>query len=68
LTWTRRTIGAGLSVPLEEANTMTMEHLKAAFDQEWNNVRYQDGLRWSKFQTIAAIEGGFLAALYVARL
>lgn len=38
---------------------MEMEDKRLALKQEWDNFRYQDGLRWSKIQTIAAIEAAF---------
>ena len=38
----------------------------AAIQQEWESFRYQDGLRWSKIQTIAAIEAAFITAVYSA--
>lgn len=36
------------------------EKEKAVYDQDWNNCRYQDQLRWSRFKTISLIEGAFL--------
>lgn len=35
-----------------------------ALEQNWENARYQDSLRWSRIQTISLIEGAFLYAVY----
>ncbi len=43
---------------------MHPEDQRTLLVQEWENFRFQDGLRWSRSQTIAAIEGGFLYAGY----
>ena len=45
---------------------MNQEDRRTALTQDWENFRYQDGLRWSKIQTIAAIEAGFIAAIYAS--
>jgi hypothetical protein len=37
---------------------------KAIYDQNCQWFRYQDTLRWGRFQTMAAIEGGMLYGLY----
>jgi hypothetical protein len=34
--------------------------------EEWQMYRYQDGLRWSKIQTVSAIEAGLFAGIYSA--
>lgn len=47
---------------------MTDEDRRAAHRQDWENVRYQDGLRWSRFQTVSAIEAAYLAAVYAGPL
>ncbi len=36
----------------------------AMIQQDWETFRYQDKLRWSRFQTISAIEVAYLAAVY----
>lgn len=41
---------------------------RVAYQQEWENFRYQDKLRWSRFQTLAVIEGAYLVALYQLEL
>lgn len=43
---------------------MTADDRRAALAQEWENVRYQDRLRWSRIQTLTAIEGAALLAAY----
>jgi hypothetical protein len=40
------------------------EMAKAIYDQDCQFVRYQDGLMWSRFQTVAAIEAAMLFGLY----
>src|SRR5216110_1243338 len=42
------------------------EDRRKAYDQECQSMRYQDGLRWSRFQTVTVIEGAYLAAIYTA--
>lgn len=34
------------------------------YGQDCENYRYQDGLKWSRFQTASTIEGAILFALY----
>jgi MFS-type transporter involved in bile tolerance (Atg22 family) len=43
---------------------MQPEDRREVYKQDWDNVRYQDNLRWSRFKTIAAIEGAYLFAVY----
>ena len=43
---------------------MMDEDRRKAYDQECQNMRYQDGLRWSRFQTVTVIEGAYLAVIY----
>ena len=45
---------------------MDSETRHKAMEQEWQNFRYQDGLRWSKIQTLLAIEAALLAGIYSA--
>jgi hypothetical protein len=47
---------------------MTDENIRTVYQQDWENVRYQDNLRWSRFQTISVIEGAFLYAAYNGNL
>lgn len=49
-----------------EPNFEKSEVLAIAIQEEWQNFRYQDGLSWSKIQTIAVIEGAYIAAVYSA--
>jgi hypothetical protein len=39
---------------------------KTIYEQDCEFYRYQDGLKWSRFQTAATIEGAVLFALYQA--
>lgn len=43
---------------------LTDEDRRASFAQEWEMLRFQDRLRWNRFQTITAIEAGLLLAAY----
>lgn len=43
---------------------MDDENLRMGHQQAWENCRYQDNLRWSRFQTVSVIEGAFLYAVY----
>lgn len=40
------------------------EDRRCLFDQERENHRYQDGLRWSRIQTVSIIEGGMLWGIF----
>ena len=64
--------GSG-STPVEESTTndapawalaMTPEDRRAALAQEGENWRYQDRLRWSRTQTLTAVEAALLLAAY----
>lgn len=37
------------------------------YEQDLESARFQDRLRWSRFQTVAVIQGGYLYACYVIR-
>ena len=41
---------------------------QAIYDQDCHFARYQDGLKWSRFQTASAIEAGCLYAAFQAGL
>lgn len=43
---------------------MATEDERTIYQQEWENLRFQDKLRWSRYQTVAVIEGAFLLAGY----
>lgn len=43
---------------------MDDENLRMGHQQAWENCRFQDNLRWSRFQTVSVIEGAFLYAAY----
>ncbi len=45
---------------------MDPENQRVAVAQEWESFRYQDGLRWSKIQTLLAVEAALLAGIYSA--
>jgi hypothetical protein len=47
---------------------MASDDQRKVYDQEWQNYRSQDNLRWSRFQTVALIEGAYLAAIYTTTL
>ena len=53
-----RTMDA-IETPSEELNR---DFIKS----EWENYRYQDGLRWSRIQTIALIEVALLTGVYTS--
>lgn len=40
------------------------EDRRVFFSEERQNYRYEDGLRWSRIQTVALIEGGLLWAIF----
>ena len=37
------------------------------YRQDWENHRYQDRLRWSRFQTASIVQGAFVYAVFVLR-
>ena len=41
---------------------------KAIYEQDCESYRYQDGLKWSRFQTAATIEGAVLIAVFQVNL
>ena len=43
---------------------MNDENIRRVYEQDCENARYQDNLRWSRFKTISLIEGFFLVAAY----
>jgi hypothetical protein len=70
----RRKLRAVPLIAPPQTTDMTDEsrrHIEAVlqvYQQDCENVRYQDALRWSRFQTVAAIEGGALYAVLGADL
>jgi hypothetical protein len=40
------------------------EDIRVVYKEEWENVRYQDKLRWSRFQLISVVEGVILFSGY----
>ncbi len=47
---------------------MNNENVRTVYQQDYENIRYQDDLRWSRFKTISVIEGAFLYAAYSDKL
>ncbi len=47
---------------------MSDDNLREIYKQDCEFYRYQDRLKWSRFQTIAMIEGAFLYAIFKVEL
>jgi len=44
------------------------KYLKVLHQQAWESYRFEDNLRWSRFQTTSVVEGAFLYAAYVGNI
>jgi len=58
--------GNGAATPPTPAGGETPDTLSAIYHEDGEFYRYRDQLKWSRFQTASAIEGGVLYTLFQA--